>query len=179
MDVITILHEQVHYIPQTAFVAILFFMSFIFVSDNLGQIKTKLIMFFKQIWIVIFLSYAAFLFTVTILARYISKPVFSGVGNFRFIQNGKINREAIFNILLFTPYTFSFLKAFTPKKALRSSFLLAFSSTMFIEVFQFLFWVGHFTIADIVHNVLGGMIGYGIWGILRMYKKSHKHNQTK
>ncbi len=173
-----VIQGQLHYIPQTILVAILLFMSFLFVSDNKGHIKERIVSFLGHKWIVVFLSYTAFLFTVTILARFVSRPVFSGVGKFRVIINGKINAEVLFNFLLFIPYTFSYLKAFKPKKYIRTSFFLSFGTTLFIEIFQFLFWVGHFTIADIVYNTLGGMIGCCLWRLFR--RNGHERtNQSK
>ena len=173
-----VIQAQLHYIPQTILVAVLLLMSFLFISDNKGHIKERIVSFLRHKWIVVFLSYTAFLFTVTIFARFVSKPVFSGVGEFRVIINGKINKEVLFNFMLFIPYTFSCLKSYTPKHFIRTSFFLSFGTTLFIEVFQFLFWVGHFTIADIVYNTLGGMFGCCLW---RLFGKSGyaRKNQSK
>lgn len=172
MEILQYIKEQVHYIPQTVIVAILFIMSYIFISDNKGQIKARIRKLLKKRWIIAFLCYSAFLFTITIIARYVSEPIFSGIGKFGMFQNGKADKDVIFNITLFIPYTFCYIKAFTPQNIIRSSFLLSLSSTIFIEVFQFVFWVGHFTIADIIHNIVGGMIGCGIWYSCNMIRKT-------
>lgn len=179
MEVLKIFQEQLHYIPQTALVTILFFMCYLFISDNKNQIKTKIAGLLKQRWIAAFLCYSAFIVTITVLARFVSEPVYSGLGRFAIIENGKINRDAVINILLFIPYTFCYLKAFTPPKVFKSSFFLSLGSTVFIEVFQFLFWVGHFTIADIVHNTMGGIIGCTIFCIRQMIKDKRKKQSSQ
>ena len=134
-------------------------MSYIFIIDNKGNIKKRVKSVIKQRWRFSFLLYIAFLFTITILARYSSKPVYSGIGTFGIVQNGKWNKEIITNIIIFIPYTFLYIRAFNPVKPIYSSIKLSIYSTVFIEIFQFLFWVGHGTLADVVHNALGGLIG--------------------
>ena len=128
---------------------------------------------FKQKWIVAFLGYAAFLSSATIIARFRTQPIFSGIGTFGLIRNGKWNKEIIVNIVLFIPYTFFYSKAFSSGKSLLSSFLLSLCTSVFIELFQVVFWVGQGTVADVIHNVMGGLIGYSLQYLINMYKRKH------
>ena len=159
-----------HFIPQAMIVAMVLFMSYLFLTDNKGYVKERMKSFLEQKWVVAFLAYAAFLFTITIISRYISRPRYSGIGTFGIIKNGKWNKEIIVNILLFMPYTYFYIKAFNPLHKIRTPFLLSLCSTAFIELFQVLFWVGQGTVADVVHNLIGGMIGCGIWYAVKWFK---------
>ena len=172
MTVLNELMYQAHFIPQSLVVAALFIMSFLFISDNRGKIRERLLGLVKQRWTVAFLFYAAFVLTTTVLARYRAAPIYSGVGSFALISKGKVNKETLVNIILFIPYSFLYIKAFRPKKRAKSVLLLCFLSTLFIESFQYLFWVGQFTLSDIVYNMIGGVIGYLMTLISR--KKSQK-----
>ena len=166
MEVWKDIKYQAHFIPQATIVTALLFMSYLFLTDNRGHVKERMLAFLKQRWIAAFLTYTAFLFTSTVIARYISQPVFSGLGTFGIIKNGEWNKEIIVNILFFIPYTYLYIKAFNPKHKIRTTFLLSLCSTVFIEAFQLFFWVGQGTVADLVHNILGGMIGCGLWYLL-------------
>lgn len=59
--------NQAIYIPQAVIIAALFFMSYMFISDNKGQVRKRLKSLFRQKWIVAFLGYAAFLSSATIM----------------------------------------------------------------------------------------------------------------
>lgn len=151
---------QIHFIPQSLLVAGMLVLSYLFIVDNRGVIKERIVSLIRRKWETAFLCYTAFLFTTTIIARYRAKPVYSGVGMFGIYSlNGKINMETIVNIFLYIPYTFLCMKAFSIKRILITSFLMSILSSVFVETFQYLFWVGQFTIADIIHNTFGGMIG--------------------
>ena len=75
----------------------------------------------------------------------------------------KWNNEIIENILLFIPLTLLFLNAFNPEKPWKASLILSACATGFIELSQLLFWLGEFQLADIFHNIIGGLVGCGIW----------------
>lgn len=152
-------------------------MSFLFLNDNKGNIRKRLNDFFRQRWTVAFLGYAAFLFSSTIIARYRSQPIYSGLGTFGIIKDSKWNKEIIINICLFIPYTFLYCMAFSSKSNLPSSLLLSLCTAVFIELFQVLFWVGQGTIADVVHNIMGGMIGHGIWYLINAIMRKRAKNK--
>lgn len=172
MDVWKEIKYQAHFIPQAVIVTVLLCMSYLFLTDNRGYVKERVKAFIKQRWVVAFLAYTAFLFTSTVIARYVSQPIFSGLGTFAIIRNGKWNKEIVFNILFFIPYTYLYIKAFMPEHKVRTAFLLSLCSSVFIELFQVLFWVGQGTIADLVHNIMGGIIGCGLWYLLELCKRN-------
>ena len=155
--------EHLHYIPQALLVTVLFVMSFLFIKDNQGRIKDRINDFFGQKWLVAFLFYTALLLTGTILSRQYTNPFTSITGTIWLISEGELVIAGLINILMFIPYTFLYLKAFKPKKPIVCCFCISLASTLFIELFQLLFWLGWFSIADIIHNILGGLIGCGLW----------------
>lgn len=70
--------------------------------------------------------------------------------------------ENILNVLLFVPIGFLAgcgLRGMTLKKVL----LLGGGISVFIELLQFVFKKGFCETDDVIHNVLGCLIGYGLW----------------
>ncbi|WP_316568975.1 VanZ family protein [Neobacillus sp. YIM B06451] len=71
------------------------------------------------------------------------------------------------NILAFLPFgffiPFLFGKLATWAKIVACSFLLSLS----VEIAQFAFRVGAFDVDDLFLNTLGGMIGFGVYALLR------------
>ena len=70
--------------------------------------------------------------------------------------------ENILNVLLFMPIGFLAgcgLRGMTFKKVL----FLGGGLSVFIELLQFIFKKGFCETDDVIHNVLGCMIGYGLW----------------
>ena len=112
---------------------------------------------------VLFLFYASLLLVSTVFSRENINPYQSVFEDFGLRDDVKWNNEIIENILLFIPLTILFLNAFSPEKPWKASLILSACATGFIEFSQLLFWLGEFQLADIFHNIVGGMIGYGIW----------------
>ena len=72
--------------------------------------------------------------------------------------------ENILNVLLFVPIGFLAgcgLREMTIKKVL----LLGGGLSVFIELLQFVFKKGFCETDDVIHNVLGCIIGYGLWRV--------------
>ena len=72
--------------------------------------------------------------------------------------------ENILNVLLFMPIGFLAgcgLRGMTFKKVL----LLGSGFSVFIELLQFVFKKGFCETDDVIHNVLGCIIGYGLWRV--------------
>ena len=162
---------QLHYIPQAALLTVLFMMSYLFIKENKGHAREKIASLFSQKWLVAFLFYTALLLTGTIIARTHTEPFRNIIGIFGFTTYGGINKNGLINILLFVPYTFLYIKAFGPQRPFGKSLLLSLATTLFIEFFQLLFWVGWFSFADIIHNITGGIIGYLLWIIPKTIKE--------
>lgn len=159
-----ILSESKH-IPKALLLAVILAAAYLFLRENRGRVKEKLLQLLKQGWLAAFLFYLAYILTGTIFSRQNTNPYKCILDNFGFRDDVQWNEEIVENILLFIPYVFLYLQAFRPPKPWRSALLLSVSTTAFIELTQLLFWLGSFQLADIVHNILGGMIGYAIWHI--------------
>ena len=91
--------------------------------------KDKLRNTFKKPWLLLFVFYFAFLLVSTVFSRHITNPYKSVLEDFGVINNGRINREFIENVLLFIPYSFLYLQAFEyfarkdhPSRPIRSPF---------------------------------------------------------
>ena len=72
--------------------------------------------------------------------------------------------ENILNVLLFVPIGFLAgcgLRGMTFKKVL----FLGGGLSVFIELLQFVFKKGFCETDDVIHNVLGCIIGYGLWRV--------------
>ena len=72
--------------------------------------------------------------------------------------------ENILNVLLFMPVGFlasSGLRSMTFKKVL----ILGGGLSVFIELLQFVFKKGFCETDDVIHNVLGCLVGYGLWRV--------------
>ena len=72
--------------------------------------------------------------------------------------------ENILNVMLFVPVGFLAgcgLQGMTFKKVL----FLGGGMSVFIELLQFIFKKGFCETDDVIHNVLGCMIGYGLWRV--------------
>ena len=126
---------------------------------NLWRDRKKVILFF---------FYVAFLMMATVFGRPTTRPYNSIFKHLFFkIDNAAWNREIIENTLVFIPLTFLFLNSFSKrlKKPYQSAVLLAFATSMFIELSQLIFWLGEFQFADIIYNTIGGLFGLGMWHI--------------
>lgn len=110
----------------------------------------------------IYALYFSFLTTATIFGRYkintaneldflkTYRAMFTG-GNVFGIM------EIIFNMLLFFPFG-TFLS--TIHKDFKNSLLIIALSSFIIEIIQFIFQIGTAELADLINNMLGGLIGY-------------------
>lgn len=125
--------------------------------------KEKILNIIKQPWLLLFFLYLAFMLVSTVFSRRITNPYGRLFNDFGIMVNGKINREFLENVLLFIPCSFLYLQAFRPQKPMKSALAMALLTTAFIEMTQLLLWLGRFQISDLVHNLLGGLIGIGVW----------------
>ena len=163
--------RQLWNFPRSLLLAVLLALAFLFVTDNGGRTKAKVVAFLKHPWKVLFIVYLAFVLTETIFSRQITNPYQKIFKSFAFLENAKWDKEIIENILLFAPYSFLYLQAFEPSCPWKSVLILSVVTTAFIEIYQLLFWLGAFQIADMIHNIIGGIIGYIIWIIIKTVKK--------
>lgn len=166
------IYIQLHNIPQAFLIAVLLSFVFLFVKDNKNESKEKLKCFFLQDKaIALFLFYTALLLVCTIIGRPHTNPFINIIGKIRIVDNGIVNYGGLENIVMFIPYTLLYNIAFKPHFILKKSMCLTIITTVFIEIFQLLFWVGQFSFADLLHNTIGGIIGCGLWYIYMRISK--------
>ena len=94
--------------------------------------------------------------------------------HFFFGKNARVNWFLVENMLVFAVYILLYLMAFRPEKPWQAALALSCCTTVFIEVSQLLFWLGSFQFSDMLYNVIGGMIGCGVWVGLRKLKKEKR-----
>lgn len=156
--------------------------AFLFFAENGSKTKGKIISFLKQRWKAAFLFYLAFILIQTIFSRQITIPYRKILKSFLFLKDTEWDKENIENILLFIPYSFLYLQAFRSLHPWKSAIILSAATSAFIEICQLLFWLGAFQIADLIHNMIGGMIGYALWiavkSIQRRIHKTENENVT-
>ncbi len=137
----------------------------------------------------LFLFYLSFLLISTVFARERINPCGYVLTHFGFRRNDVVwNNEIIENILFFIPYSVFFLAAFRPAKPLLSAFTVSAVTSCVIELSQLILWLGEFQLSDIFHNILGGIIGCGLWlavkrvpikaGVKRIWER-RKSNEAK
>lgn len=161
------------YIPKTGILVLLMAMSYLFLIDNGTNAKNKIRELFKKgKWIIAFIGYSSLLLICTIFDRRTTNPYQYIFTYYGFFTNGKINWDTIQNIIVFSPYIYLYLKAFKPNKPFRSTMILSIVTTFLIEFVQMVFWIGIFQFEDMIHNIIGGFIGWGVWRILdKMYSQ--------
>ena len=131
--------------------------------NSRNEAWTKFTSIMKKPWLVLFLLYLSYVLMCTLLSRNRFVPYKSVLKGFKLYENGKWRRECIENILLFVPFIFSFLQVKPSSKSLTAAIMLAFLTSLFIELSQLIFWLGAFQISDLVYNVVGGVIGWLLW----------------
>lgn len=79
------------------------------------------------------------------------------------LKRGQLNRDDLYNVLLFIPFGFS-VGLFLKKKS--RTVLLGFFLSLFVEIMQILLQIGWLETEDILTNTLGVFLGCVIAGIL-------------
>lgn len=175
----TLLNEiltQLHYIPLAAFLTVFFAIAFIFFKENNEEAKNKLVKMVREDgWTVAFLFYSALLLAGTLMGRPHTNPFVNVIGHIGFGKEDSFLTDGLVNILMFVPYTYLYIKAFRPDRFVRKCFYLSTATTVIIELCQLLFWVGQFSLGDILYNVIGGMVGCGLWWFINTFI-GHKAN---
>lgn len=155
---------QFRFLPRAVILTFIITLAYLFIQDNTRkEIGDKLVSVIKKPWLVFFLFYLSFILVCTLFSRNTFVPYKSVIKGFKLYNSGRWSIDCIENIILFVPYTFFYLKALTPSKPLKSAFLLAFLTSIFVELLQLIFWLGAFQLSDLFYNIIGGMIGWLLW----------------
>ena len=163
---------QFKFFPRAIVLSFIVVFAYLFIRDNdRKEIRNKLVSIFKKPWLVLFLLILSFILVCTLFSRQSIVPYKSVLKGLRLYDNGRWSMECIENILLFVPYTFFYLQALAPEKPLKAVFSLSLLTSLFIEFSQLFFWLGAFQLSDLIYNVIGGMIGWGLWYTLQTVTK--------
>lgn len=158
------------FIPLTITLSIFFLMAFLFIRENQGHVAEKLNTFIKQnLKLTLYISYTVLMLICTVLARPFVNPFTNVLGFIVYDGLGRVSLIGILNVLMFVPYVILYNLTFSPDESVKKSFLLSVSTTILIEFCQLIFCSGQFSLSDIIHNTVGGMIGCGIWHMLKIF----------
>lgn len=114
--------------------------------------------------------YISLIFVSTVLSRelkesgeYILRPFWT----YTVIARGgckamRLAQEVAFNVLMMVPVGFLFPLAAT-KKQLQSTLIFGAALSLTIELLQLITKRGYFEIDDLIHNILGAFVGFGIY----------------
>lgn len=118
------------------------------------------------------------LFALTVLSRKIHKrfsyelvPFWSYKDYFAGLDDTLLP-QIIANIVLFIPIGFAF-QLLLKRKPLKTTLLISGGFSLLIELVQLVTRKGLFEFDDVIHNVLGALIGYGLYRIT--VKMKHEH----
>lgn len=165
---------QPRFIFKTILVTFFLAVTYMFFKDNGKKAKDKLLGLLKKPWLLAFIVYTAYILTSTIIGRYWANPLTSIWNGFGLLKaNGEINTDLFTNLIMFVPYTFLYIKVFKPQSVWKTGLLLSLGTSLFIELSQLVGWLGNFQIADILYNIIGGLIGCGIWCLIQWIRQKH------
>ncbi len=97
-------------------------------------------------------------------------PFWSYIQVFR-ERNLNLLRQMISNVLVFIPWPILFATVFPVMQKFRLAVGSAFLFSAIVEITQLVLRIGLFEFDDMFHNVLGAVIGYGIWMFYRRHNK--------
>lgn len=167
-------------IPRAIVLGAMLFVVFLFFVGDKKAALQKIGAQFKNRWLVAFFFYLAFILMGTIFARQHTIPYKRVFENFGFRDDDpNWNKEIIENIGIFIPYSILLLQAFEKRRNIRSIVICTLMTSATIEVAQLLFWVGSFQFADIIHNLIGGCIGFLFWILIMKTKEKLGRGQAK
>lgn len=108
--------------------------------------------------------------------RYFSQSI--NMIPFNDLFKGVYNQLDVFgNIILFIPFGL-IVKIYKPSLKFKNSFILFFIVSFSFEAFQYIFAIGASDVTDIIYNVFGGILGMGIYKILKfIFKKEDTANK--
>ena len=161
---------QVRFLYKAVLMAVFLSIAYLFFKDSGWKDKVKV--FLRKPWLVAFFIYAGYLLSSTVVGRYVKTPYLNVLGSFGFVnKDGGMNVDLWMNVIMFIPFTILYIVAFRPADPLKTSLILSAGTAVFIELSQLIGWLGEFQIADMLHNFMGGVLGYGLWLLVHMGKE--------
>ena len=166
--------SQLQYLPKAVLLSFLLIPTVLYFTGKSEGVKKDVRSLLKKPWLLLFLYYLSYLIVSTLLTRRVTYPFENVFDHFGFKNDDKLwNAEIIQNTLLFIPYSFFFLQSGELKKPFKTVMILCVITTCSIEVLQLILWLGYFQLSDIIHNTLGGFIGWLLWKIISIIKDKH------
>lgn len=159
------IHSQIVYFPRAIVLSVVLLPGYLFFTTDKSQRKESIISALRQPWLLLYLIYLSFLLVSTLFSRPPTNPLRNVLNNFGLYNVNGVNMECIENTLLFVPYSFFYLQTSRYSSPFKSALVVSICTTMFIEFSQLIFWLGEFQVSDLLHNVIGGMIGFVLWHI--------------
>ena len=156
----------------------------ILIADKLK--KRDISVIFRHVMTALCIIYLLYLLTVTVFLREgnfevkISSELIPFRNLYRIFKNKTYREliEVIANILVFVPYGF-LLKSIMPKKKYLPIALGAIT-TVSIEIIQYFSKRGVFDVNDMINNLIGVLIGYGVYLLLKKtYQKIIEKKRLK
>lgn len=166
------LYDLFHAIPIFIFV-VLFIVLFIF--SAIIYFSSRIKMKWRMLIIALLLEYLFLIYCSTIIFRPICinmKSQFRPFWSYTAIQAGEriLLPENIMNVVIFIPI--GFLMGLVSSNVRWLQIILIGSGLSFsIELLQTFFQRGFFDIDDIIHNVLGCIIGYGVLSLVKFSRR--------
>ena len=165
---------QGRFIYKTIMMTFFLTITYLFFRENGKKAKKKLLDVVKHPWLLLFLLWTSYIYTCTVVGRYYSNPFRNVFGSFGLINTGQLNTDLIANVLMFIPFSFLYIQAFKPVHKIKIPMVVTIGATLFFEFSQAVGRLGSFQIADIIHNIIGGAIGCGVWHLINRRKKKEK-----
>lgn len=145
---------------------------------------TKKIDKWKAVWLVLFVVYAVVILGATFLTRgnfYSDAQIVPPLASYReaWFQGRMSNfRNIIVNILLFVPFGFLVPVGIKRMKPFWKTYSAGLIVTIIIECLQIVTKRGIFEFDDIINNLVGTMIGYGVFALFDwLVSKESKKNR--
>lgn len=139
----------------------------------------------KTIWLVVFVIYSVVLVGATFLSRgeyYGAAQIVPPFASYKeaWYQGKASNvRNIIINVLLFVPLGVLLPIGIKKMRTCWKTYVVGFAVTIFIEVFQLITKRGIFEFDDIFNNLIGTMIGYGLFMIgVWLFTREEKKKQA-
>lgn len=144
----------------------------------------KRLSIFKIGWLAVFACYLVVVLGVTLLSRgnFWGRSVVSLFHTYKeawVSADASAWRNIVLNVLLLVPFGFLLPLGVKWFRGFFKTYLAGILLSLAIEVYQLVFSVGIFEVADLFHNTLGTMIGYGCYAIVRQVVSLRKREKGK
>lgn len=146
-------------VPHAVIIGVILFVCVIIVL--LFRVKTSYSIFVRQTSFCLLLGYVFLVFCTTIFFReenYEKRYMLCPLWSYTVLYN-RLLAQIIMNVLLFMPIGF-FAGGALKKKQMLHVIGIGFALSFFIELTQLISTRGVFSVDDIIHNVLGSVIGF-------------------